>query len=109
MEYLGFWVTRTGIRPVNNKKIEAIVNMTPPINKKQVTSFMRLLKYYRDMWKKLSHLLQLLTALTSKKVNFKQKNDEQKLFNEIKRIVTHDNLLIHTDFKKRFDIHMDDR
>ena len=31
MEYLGFWVTRTGIQPVN-KKVESIVNMTPAKN-----------------------------------------------------------------------------
>ena len=35
MEYLGFWVTRTGILPIN-KKVEAIVNMTPPKNTKHV-------------------------------------------------------------------------
>ena len=35
MEYLGFWVTRKGIRPIN-KKLESIVNMTPPKNIKDV-------------------------------------------------------------------------
>ena len=34
MEYLSFWVTWTGIQRVN-KKVEAIVNMTPTINQKQ--------------------------------------------------------------------------
>ena len=33
MEYLGFWVTWTGIRPIN-KKGEAIVTMAPPKNTK---------------------------------------------------------------------------
>ena len=33
MKYLGFWVIQTGIRPIN-KKLEAIVNMTPPKNTK---------------------------------------------------------------------------
>ena len=28
MEYLGFWVTRNGVKPVN-KNIEAITNMKP--------------------------------------------------------------------------------
>ena len=32
MEYLGFWVTRTGIQPIN-KKVEAVVNMMTPNNK----------------------------------------------------------------------------
>ena len=34
---------------------------------------------------------------------------KKKAFDDIERIVTHDNLLMHTDFKKRFDIHMDAR
>ena len=38
MEYLGLWVTRNEIRPVN-KKVEAIVNMTPPKNIRQVRAF----------------------------------------------------------------------
>ena len=37
MEYMGFWVTQNGIRPVN-KRVEAIVNMTPPKNIRQVRS-----------------------------------------------------------------------
>ena len=48
MEYLGFGVTQRGIRPVN-KKSEAIVNMAPPMNQKQVCSFIGLANYYRYM------------------------------------------------------------
>ena len=32
-EYLGFWVTRDGIKPINIK-IEAITNMKPPTSRK---------------------------------------------------------------------------
>ena len=106
MVYLYFWVTWTGIRPVN-KKVESIVNMTPPKNQKQVRSFMALVNYYRYIWAKRSHLLQPLTALTSKKVTFKWTFVEQKLFDEIKQIVTCDTLLIYTDLNKRFGTHMD--
>ena len=70
MEYLSFWLTRTAIQPLN-KKVEAIVNMTPHKNQKQVISFIGLVKYYRYMWAKRSHLLQPLTVLTSKKAKFK--------------------------------------
>ena len=35
MEYLGFWVTQNGIRPIN-KKVEAIFNIMPPKIWKQV-------------------------------------------------------------------------
>ena len=33
MEYLGFWVTRDGVKPIN-RKIEAITNMAPPTSRK---------------------------------------------------------------------------
>ena len=33
MEYLGFWVTRYGIKTIN-RKIEAITNMKPPTYRK---------------------------------------------------------------------------
>ena len=52
--------------------------MTPPINQKQLRSFLGLVNYYRDMWSKWSHLLQPLTALTTKKVKFKCTDVEQK-------------------------------
>ena len=35
MEYLGFWVTRNSVRPVN-RKIEAITKMKPPTSQKLV-------------------------------------------------------------------------
>ena len=59
------------------------------------------------MWAKWSHLLQPLTAFTSNKVKFKLTVFKQKLFDEIKRIVARDDLLIYPDFNKRFDIHTD--
>ena len=56
MEYLGFWVTRNGVKPIH-KNIEAITNMKPPTSRKEVRQFMGLLKYYRDIWARLSHML----------------------------------------------------
>ena len=43
-EYLGFWMTRTGIQPINNK-VEATVNMTPPKNTKVVRDFIGIVNY----------------------------------------------------------------
>ena len=56
MEYLGFWVNRTVIRPIN-KKVESIVNMMPLNNTKNVHTFIGIVNYYKDMWARLSHLL----------------------------------------------------
>ena len=59
------------------------------------------------MWDRWSHLLQLLTELTSYKVTFKWKDVEQKAFEDIKFIVTCNILLEYLAFNERFDIHKD--
>ena len=108
MEYLGFWVTQTGIKPIN-KKVESIVNMTPPKNKKEVREFVDIVNYYRDMWENWSHLLHPLTALTSHKVKLKWTDVEQKEFDYIKRNVSQETLLAYPDFNESFYIHTDAR
>ena len=90
MEYLGFWVTRIGIRPIGKK--EFMVKMTPPKNMRDLSAFVGLLKSYRDIWYRRSHLLHPLTALTSTKVKFKWTDVEQKAFDNIKRTVSHNTL-----------------
>ena len=107
MEYLGFWVTRTGIRPINNK-VESIVNTTPTKYKKKVCAFIGIVNYYMDMQARRPHLLHPLTALTSNQAKFKWTDMEQKVFDDIKRTLAQDILLSYPDFNKRFDIHTDD-
>ena len=82
--------------------------MTPTNTIKQVRVFVGLVKYYRYMWGKWSHLLQPLTALTSTKVTSKWTDVEQQAIDKIKQIVACDTLLIYPDFNKGFDIHTDD-
>ena len=48
MEYLGFWVTYDGVKPINSK-IEDIPYMKPPTSRKQVQKFIAVMNYYRDM------------------------------------------------------------
>ena len=59
------------------------------------------------MQAKLSHLLHPLTELTSNKVTFKCTDTERKYFDEIKRIVARNTLLIYTDLNTHFYIHTD--
>ena len=106
MEYLGFWVTRNGIRLINNK-VEAIVNIMQLNTQKHVCAFIVLVKYHMDMWAKRSHLLHPLTALMSNKVKFKCTYIEQEAFDEIKRIVSRNTLLEYPYLNKSFGIHTD--
>ena len=48
LEYLGFGVTRQGIQPMPNK-IQAMQDIAPPTNKRQLRQFIGLINYYRDM------------------------------------------------------------
>ena len=47
-----------------------------------------LVNYYRDMWSKWPQLLHPLTKLTSNQVKFRWTDVEQKVFDEIKPIVS---------------------
>ena len=104
MGYIGFWVTWIGIQPISNK-LEVTVNMKPPNKTKEVRAFMGIVNYYRDMWTRRSHLLHPLTALASNKVKFKWADVEQKAFDDIKRAIAQDILLVYLYFNKSFDTH----
>ena len=64
MEYLDFWDTRDGIKPID-RNIESITNMVPPTSQKLVRKCIGIITYYRDMWPRRSHTLAPLTKLTS--------------------------------------------
>ena len=53
LEYLGYWITRTGIQPIA-KKVDAIMKIATPTTKKELRSFIGIINYYRDMWPSLS-------------------------------------------------------
>ena len=106
MEYLGFWVTCDGVKPIN-RKIEAITNMVPPTSRKEVRNFIVLINYYHYMCPRRSHALAPFTKLISIKGNFKWTEVKKDAFDEIKRIVASNNLLTYPDFNETFKIHTD--
>ena len=61
-EYLGYVLTREGIKP-QPKKVEAILALTPPQNVKQLRRFLGMVQYYRDLWARRSEMLSPLTNL----------------------------------------------
>ena len=81
--------------------------MMPSNITQQVRAFIGLVNYYRDMWARRPHLINLLTVLMSNKVNFKCTGMEHKSFYDIKHAVAQNTLLAYPDFNKRFDIHTD--
>lgn len=106
LEYLGYWITRQGIKPIP-KKVEAIKNIDPPKNVRELRRFIGLVNYYRDMWIRRSDVLAPLTALVSKHAKWQWTSVEQNAFDTMKRIIGREVLLSYPDFSKPFDIHTD--
>lgn len=106
LEYLGYWVTRTGIQPIA-KKVQAIVNLKTSTTRKEIRKFIGMVNFYRDMWRKRSELLAPLTCLTSKDVKFIWTDAEQKSFDTVKKVLSRETLLTYPQFDKPFIIHTD--
>ena len=106
LEYLGYWVTREGIKPVE-KKVVAMQHIAPPKTRKQLRRFLGMVNYYRDMWVRRSEVLAPLTELTSEKRPYKWTDKCDKAFQTMKRILSKEVLLTYPDFNRPFDIHTD--
>ena len=92
LEYLGYWITREGIQPVTSK-VNAIANIAEPKTKKQLRSFIGVVNYYRDMWIRRSHVLAPLAKLTSKNAKWSWGPEQQKSFEDMKKIISEEVLL----------------
>ena len=89
------------------KKFEAIQALTVPKTRKQLRQFIGMINFYRDMWQKRSEILAPLAALTSKNVKYDWKDEHQKCFEAIKRVIGREVLLGYPGFNAPFEIHTD--
>jgi len=106
LEYLGYLLTPHGIKPLP-KKVEAITRILPPKTKRQLRRFLGMVNYYRDMWKRRSHILAPLSKLISQKVKWNWGEEEQKAFEEAKRMIKQETMLAYPKFNEPFHIYTD--
>ena len=106
VEYLGYDISRKGIHP-QPKKVEAILKMQPPKTKRQLRRFLGMVNYYRDMWRRRSHILAPLTSLSAKTAKWKWTEECNESFETIKRSIARETLLNFPDFTKEFHIYTD--
>ncbi len=62
IEYLGYILTRDGIKPQSNK-VQAILTIQLPTNVKELRHFLGMVQYYRDLCARWSKMLAPLTSL----------------------------------------------
>ena len=55
IDYLGYIVTLTGVKP-NPKKITAIKNIQRPATVTEVRRLIGMVQYYSDLWPRRSHI-----------------------------------------------------
>ena len=118
-EYLGYILTRDGIKP-QPKKVEAILALNPPKNVKDLRRFLGMVQYYRDLWAKRSEMLAPLTSLVgecghtkvTKKKGTKKRpwhwdDIHQQAFDDVKATIAKDVALAYPDFDEEFEIYTD--
>ncbi len=62
IKYLGYVLTRDGIKPQSNK-VQVIVAFKPPAGVRQPRQFLGVAQYCRDLWARQSNMLPPLTSL----------------------------------------------
>ena len=104
-DFLGHWLTPTGLRPWK-KKISAILALSPPRTMKELRSFIGMVNFYRHMYPQRSHHLAPLTALTGKKT-FEWSPHCQKAFENVKAMLAHDAFIRYPDHNIPFHVYVD--
>ena len=82
--FLGYEMTSTSCKPMKNK-IDALLEMSAPSNRKQVRSFLGAINFYKYMWPRRTHVLAPLTRLAGQ-VPFNWKPACQQVFNSFEGI-----------------------
>ena len=118
-EYLGYVISRDGIRPQSNK-VQAMLAINPPKNVKELRRFLGMIQYYRDIWAKRSEMLAPLTDLVgkcgqtkttkakgTKKAPWHWSEVHQKAFDDAKATIAKEVVLAYPDYSKVFEIYTD--
>ena len=109
VKYLGYIITREGIKP-DPKKIQAIVDLARPTTVTDMKGFLGMVQFYRDMWQGRSHMLHPLIEackVGKGKTPIQWSTDLNNSFEDVKRAISKETLLSYPDWNKKFTIHTD--
>jgi predicted CoA-binding protein len=99
--YLGFLITREGIKPQPDK-IQGILNMQCPRTLKDVRCFVGIVNFYRDLYPKRAETLAPLTDLCGQKTKFIWTDTQESAFQKMKEILAQDVMLTYPEFDQPF-------
>ncbi len=118
-EYLGYILTRGGIKP-QPKTVQAILAFNPPSEVKELQGLLDMVQYCRDMWAKRSVVLASLTDLvgecgetkatkksSTRKKPWKWESIHQQAFDNVKATIAKEVVKAYPDFTKPFEIYTD--
>ena len=94
IQYCGYVIDCNGIRKMDSK-IKAIQEMKKPQNKDEVRSFLGLVNYYGRFIQNLSTIVYPLNCLLHNNIQFDFDKKCEEAFNEVKRQIQSDVVLIH--------------
>lgn len=106
VEYLGRLVSQGQVRP-SPRKVEALVNTTPPENLKQVRQFLGLAGYFRRYIQNYATKTAPIANLTRKGVRFNWTSDCEAIRQEIIKELTNEPVLAIFDPKLLTEVHTD--
>ena len=106
IQYLGHILGVEGIKPVP-AKTEAIKAMHPPVNLKQVCTFLGLVGYYRKFIKNFAKIAKPLTMLTRMDVKFEWKETHHCAFMKLKDAIIQAPILRYPDTTKPYIVYTD--
>jgi len=104
--YLGFYITREGIK-LQQEKIQGILNMKQPKTQKDVRRFLGMVNFYCDLYPKRAKILAPLTDLCGHKTNFVWSDIHEQAFQCMKQLMAQDTMITYPQFDKPFLIHTD--
>jgi len=103
---LGHVVSTQGLEK-NPDSLKKIVETAVPKNKKQLKSFLGLASWYRQFIPQFATITDVLYKLLSTKTKFKWLQEHQHSFEEVKKKMSDQHLLVHPDFTKPFVVRTD--
>ena len=106
IEFLGVIIESNGIE-MEKEKMDRMLSWPEPKNTKDIRKFLGLINYYRRFIKNFAQVARPMNMLTRKDVKQQQGEEQQKAFDELKRIFTTKPVLVAPDLNKEFRIEVD--